>query len=107
MGGKVEELVAQARSIISGDHHGKKTLWRAYMSIEYAILDLKLRHRIEGAPAPPKLSKKNAIDIALARSLLERIDLKSDKKKLLYDLRACRDMLKALVASYDRRSTTS
>lgn len=107
MGGKVEELVAQARKIISGDHPSKKILWRAYVSIEYAILDLKLRHRIEGAPPPPKLSNKKAIDIALARSLLERIDLNSDEKKLLYDLRACRDVLKALVAGYDRRSTTS
>lgn len=107
MHSKVDQLVAQAKSIISTEHPGKSALWRAYMSIEYAILDLKLRNKLEGMVPPEKLSKKKAIDIALARSLLERIDLRSDEKKLLYDLRACRDVLKALVASYDRRSTTS
>ena len=77
------------------------------MAIEYAILDLKLRHKIEGATPPARLKKKNAVSLALARTLLERIDPGCDEKKLLYDLRACRDVLKSLVASYERRSTTS
>jgi hypothetical protein len=106
LAGKVEELVAKARSIISGDDQSRSALWRAYVAIEYAILDLKLRKKIEGAPLPAKVGKKK-IDLALARSLAEKIDVESDDTKLLYDLRACRDVLKSLVASYDRRSTTS
>lgn len=107
MSGKVEELLSQAKSLVHADNPCRPEVWRAYVAIEYAILDLKLRHRIEGAPAPPKLKRKNAVDLALARSLLDRIDPRSDEKKLLYDLRACRDVLKSLVASYERRSTTS
>jgi hypothetical protein len=107
LAGKVEELVLQAKSLILGDELRRPELWRAYVAIEYAILDLKLRHRIEGAPPPAKLTRKNAVDLALARSLLDRIDLTSDEKRLLYDLRACRDVLKSLVANYERRSTTS
>lgn len=111
MAGKVEELVAQARNIVSGDDHSRQTLWRAYVAIEYAILDLKLRGRIEGASPPAKPSRK-VVDLALAKKLLDKIDTTtavavSDERKLLYDLRACRDVLKALVAGYDRRSTTS
>jgi hypothetical protein len=106
LAGKVEELVSQARSILSGDDHSRAALWRAYVAVEYAILDLKLRKRIEGAPPPAKVTKKK-MDLELARSLAEKIDLGSDDKKLLYDLRACRDVLKAMVAGYDRRSTTS
>ena len=109
LAGKVEELVAQARNIVSGDDHSRQTLWRAYVAIEYAILDLKLRGRIEGASPPAKPSRK-VVDLALAKKLLDKIDTTtavSDERKLLYDLRACRDVLKALVAGYDRRSTTS
>ena len=107
MAGKVKELVSQAKSLILGDDLRRPELWRAYVAIEYAILDLKLRRRIEGASPPAKLTRKNAVDLALARSLLDKIDLTSDEKKLLYDLRACRDVLKSLVANYERRSTTS
>ncbi|MGI0038063.1 MAG: hypothetical protein ACRD99_06870 [Nitrososphaera sp.] len=107
MAGKVEVLVSQAKSLILTDDPRRPELWRAYVAIEYAILDLKLRHRIEGAPPPAKLKKKNSVDLNLARTLLDRIDPTSDEKKLLYDLRACRDVLKSLVASYERRSTTS
>ena len=41
--------------------------------------------------------------------MLDQIDLSAaDSKKLLYDLRSCRDIIKALVAGYDdRRSTKS
>lgn len=106
MAGKVEKLVSQARSILSGEDHSRAALWRAYVAVEYAILDLKLRGKIEGAPLPPKVAKKK-VDLELARSLAEKIDVGSDDEKLLYDLRACRDVLKAMVAGYDRRSTTS
>jgi hypothetical protein len=103
----VEELVTNAKSIVARDKLGKPELWRAYVDIEYAILDLKLRHKIEHEQTPPRRGRKETVDVALARSLLDGIDLASDEKKLLYDLRACRDVLKSLVASYERRSTTS
>jgi hypothetical protein len=106
LAGKTEELVKKAKSLVA-ENPGKEELWRAYVSIEYAILDLKLRHRIEHAPAPPKRARKDAASAGLARSMLDKIDLGADAKKILYDLRACRDVLKSLVAAYDRRSTTS
>jgi hypothetical protein len=106
LAGKVEEQLEQAKKLLAANP-GKPELWRAYVSIEYAILDLKLRHRIEHAPAPPKRGRKNPVNIDLARSLLDKIDVAADAKKLLYDLRECRDVLKSLVAAYDRRSTTS
>ncbi len=96
----------EAKSLISVEP-GRTELWRAYVAIEYCILDLKLRHGIEGEAPPARRAKKAVTDLSLAKSLLDRIDLSSDDKKLLYDLRACRDVLKSLVASYDRRSTTS
>jgi len=99
---KVAELVSQAKAMADGKD--RISLWRAYVAIEHAILDIKLRYRLEGEP-PPKPAKK--ADLATARLMLGQIDLSSDEKKLLYDLRVCRDLLKALVASYDRRSTTS
>jgi hypothetical protein len=101
---RVGELVGQAKAIVAGDLD-KASLWRAYVALEYAIMDLKLRHNLEGE-APPKPAKKKP-DIAEARSMLMRLDLSSDKKKLLYDLRSCRDAVKAIVAGYGRRSTTS
>jgi len=99
---KVGELVGQAKAIVAGDPD-RASLWRAYVALEYAIMDLKLRHNLEGE-APPKPIKKPGI--AQAKSMLMQLDLSSDKKKLLYDLRSCRDAVKAVVASY-RRSTTS
>jgi hypothetical protein len=113
MGGKLDELVGQAKAIVAaaaaaGDPD-RASLWRAYIALEYAILDLKLRHRLEGEE-PPKKPAKKAVSIAEARSMLDRIDDLSaaDSKKLLYDLRSCRDIIKALVAGYDdRRSTKS
>jgi hypothetical protein len=98
----VAGLVSQAKAM--ADRNDRMSLWRAYVAIEHAILDVKLRYHLEGEP-PPKPAKK--ADLAAAKLMLEQIDLSSDKKKLLYDLRACRDLLKALVAGYDRRSTTS
>ena len=99
------ELVDQAKAIVAGNPD-KRSLWRAYLALEYAILDLKLRHSLEHEVPPAKPIKKT-IDMTEARSMLAKIDPASDMKKLLYDLRSCRDVVKALVASYDRRSTTS
>jgi hypothetical protein len=102
---KLGELIEKAKAIVAGNPD-RTSLWRAYVALEYAVMDLKLRHNLEGEVLPAKPAKK-LIDIAEARSMLARIDLSSDSKKLLYDLRSCRDVVKALVASYDRRSTTS
>ncbi len=103
---KLSELVSKAKAIVAGDPD-RASLWRAYVALEYAVMDLKLRHGLEGED-PPKPAKKTVVDLAEARSLLARLDLSSsDKKKLLYDLRSCRDVVKAIVASYDRRSMMS
>jgi hypothetical protein len=102
---KLGELVGQAKAIVAGNPD-RSSLWRAYVALEYAVMDLKLRYTLEGEVPPEKPAKKS-IKIAEAVSMLARIDLSSDRKKLLYDLRSCRDIVKALVASYDRRSTTS
>ena len=102
---RLDELVGQAKAIVAGDP-GRASLWRAYIALEYAIMDIKLRHNLEGE-APPEKPAKKAIKIEEVRSMLARIDLSSDRKKLLHDLRSCRDVVKALVAGYDRRSTTS
>lgn len=98
----------RAKAIVAIDPPDRASMWRAYVALEYAVMDLKLRYNLEGeVPSPPKSAKK-AIDIAEARSMLGRIDLSSsDRKKLLRDLRSCRDVVKALVASYSRRSITS
>jgi hypothetical protein len=102
---RLGELVDQAKMIVAGEP-GKALLWRAYVALEYAVMDLKLKHDLEGE-APPEKPAKKTINIVKAKSMLARIDLSSEKRKLLYDLRSCRDVLKALVADYDRRSTTS
>ncbi|MDP9015460.1 MAG: hypothetical protein M3M87_01695 [Thermoproteota archaeon] len=94
----LHRLVEQARSIVvESSNPDKVSLWRAYVALECAILDLKLRHGLEGNP-PPKHVK--SIDLATAKSLICRLDLSSqDKKRLLSDLRSCRDVVKTLVAS--------
>ncbi len=76
------------------------SLWRAYVAVESAILDVKMRHGLEheGPPTPPKRTAKKDDLLANARSRLSRLDVSGDKKKLLYDLRACRDSLKAALA---------
>ena len=91
-------LVEQARSIVvESSNPDKVSLWRAYVALECAILDLKLRHGLEGDHPPPHVK---SVDLATAKSLICRLDLSSqDKKKLLSDLRSCRDVVKALVAS--------
>jgi hypothetical protein len=96
---KLDRLVDQAKSIVvEGGNPDRVSLWRAYVVLEYAILDLKLRHGLEGNPPPPRPIK--SADLAAAKSMIGRLDLSSgDKKRLLYDLRSCRDIVKALVAS--------
>jgi hypothetical protein len=102
---RLSELVGKAKAIIAGDPD-RASLWRAYVALEYAVMDLKLRHNLEGEALPGKPTKK-AVDMAQARSMIARLDLSGDKRKLLSDLRSCRDVVKALVAGYGRRSTTS
>lgn len=106
---RVEELVNSAKMILSSDTEPQRAvLWRAYVAIEYAILDLKLRYDLEGQPQPRKIGRKAEYKISAAKSMLDRINPASaDKKVLLHDLRSCRDLLKALVANQDRRSITS
>ena len=91
-------LVEQARSIVvESSNPDKVSLWRAYVALECAILDLKLRHGLEGNPSPKHVK---SIDLATAKSLICQLDLSSkDKKRLLSDLRSCRDVVKTLVAS--------
>jgi hypothetical protein len=95
---KLDRLVEQAKSIVvESSNPDRLSLWRAYVALECAILDLKLRHGLEGN-APPKPVK--SVDLAVAKSMIGRLDLSSeDKKKLLDDLRSCRNIIKALVAS--------
>jgi hypothetical protein len=96
---KLDRLVEQAKSIlVESSNPGRLPLWRAYVALEYAILDLKLRYGLEGNPPPPKSVKSP--DLTTVKSMISRLDLSSgDKKKLLDDLRLCRDIVKALVAS--------
>ena len=104
---KLHKLVGQAKSIIVANSNPNKTsIWYAYVSLEYAILDLKLRQGIEGNP-PPKPVK--SADLAALKLMIGSLDPSlRDKKKLLYDLRSCRDVVKAMVASYENvRSTIS
>lgn len=84
----------------AGEHLEKGSLWRAYVSVESAILDVKMRHglELEAPPVPPKRTAKKDDLIADARSRLSQIDIGVDKKKLLFELRACRDALKAALA---------
>jgi hypothetical protein len=98
----VASLVQQARDLAG--NADRMSLWRAYVAVEHAVLDVKMRHGLEGQARPAKPKKP---DLEQARTMLAKLDPSADAKKLLYDLRACRDVLKALVAAYDRRSTTS
>jgi hypothetical protein len=95
---KMDRLVEQAKSIVvESSNPDRLSLWRAYVALEYAILELKLRYGLEGNP-PPKPVK--SADLAAAKSMIGRLDLSTeDKKKLLEDLRTCRDIVKTLVAS--------
>jgi hypothetical protein len=95
---KLNRLVEQAKSIlVESSNPDRLSLWRAYVALEYAILDLKLRYGLEGNPSPKPVK---SADLTTVKSMIGRLDLSSgDKKKLLDDLRICRDIVKALVAS--------
>jgi hypothetical protein len=95
---KMDRLVEQAKSIVvESSNPNRLSLWRAYVALEYAILELKLRYGLEGNPPPNPVK---SADLAAAKSMIGRLDLSSeDKKKLLEDLRTCRDIVKMLVAS--------
>ena len=84
----------------AGEHLDKGSLWRAYVAVESAILDVKMRHglELEAPPVPPKRTAKKDDLIADARLRLSQIDINLDKKKLLFELRSCRDALKAALA---------
>ncbi|MFL6493673.1 MAG: hypothetical protein ACJ70N_02585 [Nitrososphaera sp.] len=95
---KLYLLVEQAKSIVvKSSTPDRMSLWRAYVALEYSILDLKLRHGLEGNSQPRTVK---SADLADAKSIISRLDLSlGDKKKLLDDLRSARDILKALLAS--------
>jgi hypothetical protein len=95
---KLDRLIEEAKSIVvASSNPDRASLWHAYVALEYAILDLKLHHGLEGNQ-PPKPIK--SADLAAAKSMVGRLDPSAgDRKKLLYDLRSCRDMVKALMAS--------
>lgn len=95
---KAHELAAQALDVLSRAAD-PASVWRAYVAVEYAILDVKLRNNLENEPAPsaPKRTTKTEDLLVVAKEKLERLD-HSDKKKLLYELRQCRDALKAILA---------
>lgn len=86
---RVRDLVRQAMEAMPAD------AWRAYVAVERAVLEVKMRHGLEHEPSPPpvKRTAKKADLLALAGERLARLDY-DDAKKLLYELRACRDALK-------------
>lgn len=98
MADKARELVSQAQNVLAAAAD-QTSIWRAYVAVEYAILDVKMRHGLENEPAPaaPKRTAKAEDLLAAAKDGLSRLD-HDDKKKLLYELRQCRDALKALLA---------
>jgi hypothetical protein len=108
---KLCKLINQTKVCLD-DNNGKPTrssLWRAYVSLEYAILDLKLRYSIhENSISKIEMKNKIVVNRSLVENLykenyikivklkLERADL-VDKNVLLSELRLCRDLLKNLV----------
>ncbi len=95
---RAHELAAQAQEVLSRAAD-PASVWRAYVAVEYAILDVKLRNGLEGEQAPlaPKRTAKTEDLLVIAKEKLEHLD-HTDKKKLLHDLRQCRDALKAVLA---------
>lgn len=124
---KIAKLVRDAYRILSNDQ-GKESVWRAYVSLERAILHLKLKDEsLEHLETPPPLKQrrnrtrgnpgKNYVSksgyeaglAADAATQLEKLDdllsshpVKINNRDLLYDLRVSRDILKALMASATR-----
>jgi hypothetical protein len=115
---KIADLVSKAKDYLAKPNAERtEDCWRAYVCIEYAILDLKLANQLV---VPTQRVKKKRMGqqerLALARGKLESLKLNREPLELLQELRDCRDILKALVANYDkgpqgapstRRSTTS
>jgi hypothetical protein len=100
-GKKMRNLILQAINILA-KADDPTSLWRAYVAVEYAILDIKLRHGLEHVKPPPvpKRSTKRDELFSAAKAKLGELDIeKDDPGKLLYRLRECRDALKALLAS--------
>ena len=91
---KVRALVQQAAAAMQ-----TADAWRAYVAIEYAVMEVKMRHGLEHEPLPPSVKRaaKKAGLLALAGEKLGCLDY-SDARKLLYELRACRNALKAATA---------
>lgn len=131
---KVLEHVQSAASLLEttdksisknqADPQAAESCWRAYVSLERAILHLKLTSHIEmplagpkSAPARNTYRRQSKMDVSeqLRRKLsgleaqIAAPELRNPEA-LLALLRDCRDAAKFLVASYDlssRRSTTS
>ena len=100
---KTRDLIAQAQSLLARAADDPKSLWRAYVAVEYAILDIKLIYGLEHErpPLTPKRTAKREDLLSTARTKLTQIASERDddnRKKLLYELRECRDALKALLA---------
>lgn len=91
---KIRQLVQQAAQLVQAG-----SLWDAYVALERAILELKLREGLEGEPMPPapKRTADRAGLVSGALAGLAQLDY-GNGKKLLYGLRSCRNMLKAAVA---------
>ncbi|HVX03211.1 MAG TPA: hypothetical protein VHA09_08665 [Nitrososphaera sp.] len=102
--GKTRDLVEQARQVLAAEpvEQDPTSLWRAYVAVEYAILDIKLRHGLEHEQAPPvpKRTTERKDLLLVAKEKLDHLnpEEEGDMKKLLYELRECRDALKALLA---------
>jgi hypothetical protein len=105
---KLWNLINQAKFYLNDNQQSKAGrmtyVWLAYISIEYSILDLKVRYNIEESSHTSIMKIKNRkifknkrlreIDyLEVIKSQLEKIDFR-DKKKLLPTLRFCRDLLK-------------
>jgi hypothetical protein len=93
--GRVRELVGQAMEAMTSSD-----AWRAYVAVEYAVLEVKMRRGLEHEPSPPppKRTAKKADLLAIAGEKLALLDYGGDAKKLLYELRVSRDALKASAA---------
>jgi hypothetical protein len=92
---RLEELARSA-----GKYLESGSLWQAYVAIESAILDVKIRYGLdtEDPPEPPKRNARKEDLVSDAKLRLSRLDVAGDKKKLLFELRSCRDALKAVLA---------
>lgn len=97
---RLHDFVEQARKILESEQPDESSIWRAYVALESAILDLKLAHNLEHEkqPSSPKRNAKKDELILAARKKLREIDVEGDKKALLYNLRSCRNALKALLS---------